>query len=116
MTVALLGRDLLIGSRVAAAADAAGVTFVHAAQPADLPAAATVAVLLVDWSERTEAWPQALRDWCLRAPEAARPRIVLFGPHTDRVAHQSARAAGFGPMLARSALVQRLPTLIAPRR
>jgi hypothetical protein len=113
MTVALLGRDLLIGSRVAATADAAGVRFVHAAQPADLPPADTVALLLVDWSDRTDAWPGRLRDWCAGAPEAAQPRIVLFGPHTDRIAHQAARAAGLGPMLARSALVQRLPALVA---
>jgi hypothetical protein len=39
--------------------------------------------------------------------------VVLFGPHTDLAAHAEARAAGLGPMLARSKLLADLPTLLA---
>ncbi len=48
----------------------------------------------------------------------ADPRLILYGPHTDLVAHAAASAAGLGPMLARSKLVASLPSLFdgAPAR
>jgi hypothetical protein len=55
-----------------------------------------------------------LTSWCLRAPDSARPRLVVFGPHADLEAHAAAREAGIGPMLARSKLVSALPQLLDP--
>ena len=39
-------------------------------------------------------------------------RVILFGRHTDLEAHADARAAGLGPMWARSKLVAELPQLM----
>ncbi len=111
MTLALLGRDLIIASRITAAADLAGVSVTRFDEPADLPPASDVRLLLVDWGDRRPDWGERIHAWCTSAPESARPRILLFGPHVDLEAHAAARAAGLGPMRARSRLVADLPTL-----
>ncbi len=111
MTVALLARDLMIASRIAAAADRAGASFARVNDPADLPPVAGVRLLLVDWADRAPDWGDRIAAWCADAPESARPRILLFGPHVDLEAHAAARAAGLGPMRARSKLVADLATL-----
>lgn len=116
MTVALLGRDLIIASRIAAAAVRAGVPFTRADDPSALPSASSVDLLLIDWGDRAPDWGALVTEWCARAPESARPRVVLFGPHVDLEAHAAARTAGLGPMVARSKLVADLPTLVRPRR
>lgn len=113
MTVALLARDLMISSRIAAAAEHAAVPFLRVADPADLPPPAELRLLLVDWGDRAADWGDRIAAWCTGAPESARPRVILFGPHVDIGAHAAARAAGLGPMLARSKLVADLPSLIA---
>jgi len=112
--VALLARDLIIGSRIEAAAAQAGVGLARVDDPDGLPAASNVRLLLVDWGDRDEDWGARIATWCAGAPESARPRVVLFGPHTDLVAHADARAVGLGPMLARSKLLADLPLLLAP--
>lgn len=111
MTVALLARDLMIASRIAAAAEHAGVPFTRVGDPADLPPPTQVRLLLVDWGDRAADWGERLSSWCADAPESARPRVLLFGPHVDLEAHAAARSAGLGPMCARSKLVADLPTL-----
>jgi hypothetical protein len=111
VTVALLGRDLIIASRIAAAAERAEVTFAHVDDPADLPPPAGVRLLLVDWGDRAADWGERISAWCAGAPDSARPRVLLFGPHVDLEAHAAARSAGLGPMRARSKLVADLPTL-----
>ena len=111
MTVALLGRDLIIASRITAAAERAGVSVMRIGGPADLPPASNVRLLLVDWGDRGPDWGERIAAWCASAPESARPRILLFGPHVDLEAHAAARAAGLGPMRARSKLVADLATL-----
>jgi hypothetical protein len=116
VTVALLARDLMIASRIAAAAERAGVPFTRVDDPSALPPAGTVDLLFVDWGDRASDWGAGISNWCANAPESARPRVILFGPHVDLEAHAAARAAGLGPMLARSKLVADLPTLLAPRR
>ena len=113
MTVALLGRDLIFASRVEAAAERAGASFMRYADPAALPLPDTVRLLLVSWDERAPDWGKRISEWCASAPESAAPRVVLFGPHTDLAAHAEARAAGLGPMWARSRLVAALPDLLA---
>jgi hypothetical protein len=39
-------------------------------------------------------------------------RVILFGPRTDLEAHAAARAAGLGPMWARSKVIAGLPSLL----
>jgi hypothetical protein len=111
--VVLLARDLMIATRIADAGARAGTSVLRLDDPADLPSAHDVRLLLVDWGDRRPGWSEALVRWCANAPESARPRVLLFGPHTDLVAHADARAAGLGPMLARSKLLADLPALLA---
>ncbi len=112
MTVALVSRELLFATRIADAAARAGAEFVRVDEPSLLPPAEAVPLVLVDWAERQPGWGDALAEWCQDAPESARPRVVLFGPHTDLEAHAAARAAGLGPMWARSKLLLELPSLL----
>ncbi|MEX1073160.1 MAG: hypothetical protein WED86_05615 [Chloroflexota bacterium] len=112
MTVALIARDLIIASRIAAAAERAGVDLIRVSDPADLPPSREIRLLLVDWGDRSADWGERIVTWCAAAPEAARPRILLFGPHVDLEAHAAARAAGLGPMRARSAFFSQLPKLV----
>jgi hypothetical protein len=99
--------DLLLFSRIASVAEAAGVDLLRVDTPDQLPA--ELDLVLVDWSSRRPDWTDAL---------AARRhgRLLLFGPHTDLEAHAAARAAGLGPMWARSRLLATLPELVAPDR
>jgi hypothetical protein len=113
LTVALVSRDLLFASRIAGAADRAGVELVRVDDPARLPPPSAVSLVLVDWAERETGWSTALNLWCPRAPQSHEARIVLFGPHTDLEAHASAREAGLGPVWARSKLLLELPSLLA---
>jgi hypothetical protein len=111
--VAVLTRDLMIATRIADASARAGAEVQRYDGPGDLPPAADVGLLLVDWSQRDRDWGERLSAWSADAPQSARPRLVLFGPHTDLAAHVAARAAGLGPMLARSKFIAVLPTLFA---
>ena len=106
-------RDLLLASRIEEACRPAARPFRRVDDPAALPPAATAGVnlLLVAWDERRPDWPEMLRAWRDAAPPAT--RLILFGPHTDLPAHADARAAGLGPMTARSRLVATLPELLA---
>ena len=94
MTVVLLGRDLIFASRIFEAGVRAGVAVTRVDDPGALPPPDRVRLLLVDWGDRSPDWGQRLVEWCAGAPESARPRVILFGPHTDLVAHAEARAAG----------------------
>lgn len=111
--VAIVARDLIIASRIAEAATAAGREVLRVDSPAELPPAASVSIAFVDWGAREPGWGEWLAGWCTNAPESERPRLVVFGPHSDRAAHEDARAAGIGPMLARSKLVADLADLVA---
>jgi len=112
VSVALVARDLIIGSRVLAAVGEQG-EFHRCDDPTQLPPVARVSLVLVDWAERRPGWGEALMSWSAAASPAGRPRIILFGPHTDLLAHADARAAGLGPMWARSRLIRELPALLA---
>jgi hypothetical protein len=102
----------MIGSRIAAAADDAGATLTRVDDPSALPGRDEVDLVLVDWSERQPDWAAVLSKWCVLAPADPRPRLVLFGPHVDLQAHADARAAGLGPMMARSKLIGSLAGLL----
>lgn len=110
--IVVLARDLIITSRIAEVAAHAGRTLLRIDDPAELPEPDGVELAFVDWADRQPSWPATLREWLHRASRAHRPRLVLFGPHTDLEAHQAARAAGLGPMMARSRLVSGLPELV----
>jgi hypothetical protein len=112
VTVALLARDLMIASRIAAAAERADVSFTQVDDPADLPPPTLVQLLLVDWGDRAADWGERISSWCADAPDSARPRILLFGPHVDLAAHAAAKHQGLGPMRARSKLVADLDSLL----
>jgi hypothetical protein len=114
--VSLLARDLIISSRIAEAAARAGAELRRCDDPAELPAAAEIDMLLVDWADRRSDWGERLVAWSALARCSARPRVVLFGPHTDLAAHAEARAAGLGPMWARSKLIADLSTLLGKAR
>jgi hypothetical protein len=109
--LATLASDLIVVSRIEGMAAQAGAAALWARRPEDLPSPTQLDLLLVDWADRTDAWAGQLNAW--RSGE--RPRIVLFGPHTDLVAHAAARAARLGPMWARSRLFRDLPTLLGQK-
>jgi hypothetical protein len=102
MRVAAVMSDLMLFSRIESAAAAAGADLVRVDAPTALPSDADL--VLVDWSGRRPDWTDALR--------VRSGRVVLFGRHTDLEAHAAARAAGLGPMWARSKLVAELQTLM----
>jgi hypothetical protein len=106
--VAAVVSDLMLFSRIDAAVVAAGGSLVRVDEPSALPAARSVDLVLVDWSARRPGWASSLVAW--KGSDA--PRLILFGRHTDLEAHAAARAAGLGPMWARSRLVAKLPELV----
>lgn len=102
MKVGAVVDDLMLFSRIDAAASAAGASLVRTSSPADLPP--DLDLVLVDWSARDPSWADDLR--------ASTARVILFGRHTDLEAHADARAAGLGPMWARSKLMAMLPAIV----
>lgn len=110
MTVAVIARDLMIATRIADAGARLGVAVRRYDDPGELPDPSGVRLLLVDWGGRAPDWGERLATW---QAAADRTRVVLFGPHTDLAAHADARAAGLGPMWARSKLLAELPSLLA---
>jgi hypothetical protein len=102
MRVGAVVDDLMLFSRIDAAASAAGASLVRVPTPADLPR--ELDLVLIDWSARDPSWADALR--------ASPARVILFGRHTDLEAHADARATDLGPMWARSKLVAELRSLV----
>lgn len=111
--IVVLARDLIIASRFAEAAASERVTMLRIDHPSELPETERVRRLFVDWGAREPDWAPSIRSWLARGSEAHRPGVTLFGPHTDLAAHADARAAGLGPMMARSRLVRDLSQLVA---
>jgi hypothetical protein len=105
MKVAAVISDLLLYSRIESAAAAAGASLLRLDSPANLPN--DLDLVLVDWSARRPGWADALA----RAG-GSETRVILFGQHTDLEAHAAARAAGLGPMWARSKLIGELPSMV----
>ena len=99
-------------SRIVDAAARAGIDLRTAHDPSELPHPDEVELVLVDWNDRQDGWAERLREW-RDGVAAPRPRLVLFGSHTDLAAHAEAKRHGIGAVLARSAFVQRLPALMA---
>ena len=107
MRVGAVVSDLMLFSRIESAAASAGATLVRVDSPSSLPP--DLDLVLVDWSAREPDWTDALR-------ALAGPRVILFGPHVDLDAHAAAKAAGLGPMWARSKLLTSLGSLLVPAR
>jgi hypothetical protein len=107
--IAAITSDLMLFSRIDGAATGAGAELLRVQGPADLPPAASIDLVLVDWTDRTPTWGADLATW--RGDRTV--RIIAYGPHTDLDAHAAARAAGLAPMWARSKLVSSLPNLVA---
>jgi hypothetical protein len=107
MRVGAVITDLMLFSRMESAATQADATLVRVDTPAELPP--DLDLVLVDWSARQPGWADALQAHPV-------PRVILFGPHTDLEAHAAARAAGLGPMMARSKLVADLAGLMVADR
>jgi hypothetical protein len=107
--VAAVVRDLLTYSRIESMASGAGASVTRCDEPDELPPASEVDLVVVDWGARRPEWAEQLAAW-RRGPAEA--RLILFGPHVDLGAHADARAAGLGPMWARSRLMRDLPALI----
>jgi hypothetical protein len=110
--VILLGRDLITASRIAETLARADGELRRVEDPAELPSPASVDLLLVDWGDRRPEWGANLAEWRTGAPQSAGPRVILFGPHADLAAHADARAAGLGPMWARSRLFAKLSNAV----
>jgi hypothetical protein len=107
MRVAAVMSDLMLFSRIEFAATAAGAVLSRLDTPTQLLSADAIDLVLVDWSARRPEWADALAAW----RERSGARLILFGQHTDLEAHAAARAAGLGPMWARSKLLAALPQL-----
>jgi hypothetical protein len=105
MRVGAVVDDLMLYSRIDAAASSAGASLVRVSSPADLPD--DLDLVLVDWSARNSSWTDALE-----ARRASGTRVILFGRHTDIEAHAAARDAGLGPMWARSKLIADIGDLV----
>ncbi len=108
MNVAAIVHDLMLFSRIDAAAADSHARLTRVDNPSDLPPAADVDLLLVDWSSRAPDWADTIASW----QSGAAVRVVVFGQHTDLDAHAAARSASLGPMWARSKLVAELPRLL----
>jgi hypothetical protein len=104
MRVGAVIDDLMLFSRIDAAASAADASLLRVDSPAELPSDEPFDLILVDWSSRRPEWADALR-------KRTASRVIHFGPHTDLEAHAAARAAGLGPMWARSKLVSGIDSL-----
>jgi CheY-like chemotaxis protein len=111
MIVAIVD-DLLFGSKIRAATDAAGrrVTFVrHGGSVEDAVRVAGASLVIVDLAGSGAG--DAIR--AIRALEGARIPIVAFASHMRADLIAEARAAGADRVLARSAFVAELPTLVS---
>jgi hypothetical protein len=103
----------MTASRIESLVARAGSSLMWVGAPDQLPPADDVDLLVVDWGERQPDWGAAISDWRGGSTQGRRPRVVLFGPHTDLESHAAARDAGLGPMRARSAFFAGLPGLLA---
>jgi hypothetical protein len=111
--VVVVSRDLLFASHIAAEAERRSASYLQIDEPAQLPPARSVDLVLIDWDGREPGWGEAIVAWHQTAAQSGTPTVVLYGPHTDLSAHADARATGLGPMWARSKLLAELPRLLS---
>ena len=107
-----LVQDLITASKIEGMVAAGGASLVRIESPTQLPPNSDVDLLVVDWGDRQPEWGAAIAAWRDTSPAHRSPRVILFGPHTDLVAHADARKADLGPMRARSAFFGALSDLL----
>ncbi|MCC7371301.1 MAG: hypothetical protein IT306_22985 [Chloroflexi bacterium] len=105
--------DLMVRSRIDAAAEAAGVEIRYVSRFEDIPAAAGRAprALLVGMAATRRPWAEIIRQ--VRADAATAGLYVLaFGPHMNQTLRSQALEAGADRVVANSAFMRMLPTLL----
>jgi hypothetical protein len=106
--------DLFVRSRIDAAAEVAGIDVRYVASPADLQVASdarTPRALLVGMAATRRPWPDLIR--AVRStPELHDLHILAFGPHKNVELRRKALEAGADRVVANSAFVRLLPTLL----
>ncbi len=107
ITVVALVRDLMFVGRLTAEARAAGVPIKIIRDPAMLNSDTQLSLLLVDLN-----LPGAIESAGKYKSRSAATPIIGFVAHTDTATIDSARAAGIDRVLARSAFVVQLPSLL----
>lgn len=112
--VVALVADLIFASRVRGAAAAAGVDVLTTSRASELPALVEphgVRLVLVDLDTRGTDPVAAIR--ALKAADRPEPpRVVAYGSHVRSDLLAAAREAGADHVLARSAFVRELPSLL----
>ena len=110
--------DLMARSRIDAAAGVAGVEVRYVRSFDELRSAITerpvrpVRAVLVGMAATRRPWPEIVRQ--LRADEVMRGLYVLaFGPHKNLALRTQALEAGVDRVVANSAFMRLLPTLVA---
>jgi hypothetical protein len=107
-----LVRDLLLRSRIEAAADAAGVEVAFAPTYERVRAiaeTASISLAFADLSDANLNPETTARELSSACPDAL---LVGFASHIDLKPLAAARAAGFAQTLSRSEFVNRLPDLL----
>lgn len=104
----ILVRDLILGSKVVAAARQAGVAFVQVREAAGLPRQSGTR-LIVDLNQAGAI--AAAGEW---KRQAAGRTVVGFVSHVDADTARAAREAGVDQVMARSRFVEVLPDLVRP--
>jgi DNA-binding NarL/FixJ family response regulator len=107
-----LVRDLLLRSRIEAAAEAAGVEVAFAAnydRVRTIAASAPISLVFADLSDPAFNPETAARELTAACPAAT---LVGFASHIDLKPLAAARAAGFARTLSRSEFVSHLPALL----
>ena len=102
----ILCRDLLLGSRITAAAQSVGVGFKVVRDAAKL-AGQPGRRLIVDLNQ------DGAIDAAVAWKSASGGEVVGFVSHVDSATIAQARGAGLDQILARNALVQQLPSLVS---
>lgn len=105
--VLILCRDLLLGSRITATAQSAGVSFKVVRDAAKLAGQAGQR-LIVDLNQ--DGAIDAAATW----KSAGGGEVIGFVSHVDAATIQRARTAGLDQVMPRSAFVQQLPLIVAP--
>ena len=84
--VAIVARDLIVATRIADAAEAAGYLAARVDEPGRLPSSSGVAVAFVDWADREPGWGAKLRGWQAEAdsPRAAADGVTEEAPGASR--------------------------------
>jgi hypothetical protein len=107
--------DLFVRSRIDAGADVAGVEVRYVGSFDEIRAASAegpIRALLVGMAATRRAWPEVVKQ--TRADDLTRGLYVLaFGPHKNLDIRARALEAGVDRVVANSAFVRLLPTLLA---